>query len=53
MWVVPTYDMGCWMNFPVVGSMDLNSPLVKTFSLFITHILSENPCGARLGRTGS
>ena len=40
------YDMGFWMKFPVVGSMASDSLLVKIFSLFITNILSENPCGA-------
>ena len=48
MWVLPTYDMGCWMKFPVVGSMASDSPLFNIFSLFITHVLSENPCGVSL-----
>ena len=39
--------MGFRMKFPVVGSMASDSPLVKILSLFITHVLSENPCGAR------
>ena len=42
MWVLPTYDKGCWMKFTVVGSMDSDSPLVKILSLFITDVLSEN-----------
>ena len=40
--------MGCWMKFPVVGTMALDSPLVKIFSLFITHVLSENPYSVSL-----
>ena len=45
--------MGCWLKVPMVGNLVSNSMLVKIFSLFITHILSENPCGAPLGSIGS
>ena len=40
--------MGFWMKFPVVGSMASDCPLVKIFTLFITHVLSENSRGVLL-----